>query len=305
MKLIRVVDDRKKPLSWRSPPERIVSLVPSDTYSLIRLGAGARLVGRTRYCVAPPDEVRAIEIVGGTKDADVERIVALQPDLVVGNQEENSRPAIEALEAQGLAVLISFPQRVAAGLAHLARLARALGLDSGAEPARSLIAACYHAHDAASLAIRGVRPVRTFCPIWMDPLMTANQSTFLSDVLALVGAENIFADRERRYPLAADLGRAEPIAPERVVGRDVRYPRITLDEVVARKPELVLLPDEPHPFTEADAQIFRGLDIPAARGHVVLCDGKDLMWYGARSVEGLGRLRAIVDAARAGLSSQA
>jgi ABC-type Fe3+-hydroxamate transport system substrate-binding protein len=305
MKLIRVVDDRKKQLSWRSPPERIVSLVPSDTYSLIRLGAGARLVGRTRYCVAPPDEVRAIEIVGGTKDADVERIVAQRPDLVVGNQEENSRPDIEALEARGLAVLISFPQRVAAGLAHLARLARALGLDNGAEPARSLIADAYHAHDAASLALRGVRPVRTFCPVWMDPLMTANQATFLSDVLALVGAENVFADRERRYPLAADLGRAEPVAPERVAGRDVRYPRVTLDEVVARKPELVLLPDEPHPFTEADAQIFRGLDIPAARGHVVFCDGKDLMWYGARSVEGLGRLRALVDAARAGISSQA
>jgi ABC-type Fe3+-hydroxamate transport system substrate-binding protein len=305
MKFISVVDDRKKKLSFRSPPERIVSLVPSDTYSLIRLGAGARVVGRTRYCVAPPDEVRAIEIMGGTKDADVERIASERPDLVVANQEENSRSDIEALEARGLPVLLSFPQRVAAGLAHLARLARALGLDNGAEPARSLIAEAYHAYDDAQRATRGLRPVRTFCPVWMDPLMTANQSTFLSDVLTLVGAENIFADRERRYPLAADLGTAEPAPPERVAGRDVRYPRVTLDEVVARKPELVLLPDEPHPFTEADAQLFRGLDIPAARGHVVFCDGKDLMWYGARSVEGLGRLRAFVDAARAGISSQA
>jgi ABC-type Fe3+-hydroxamate transport system substrate-binding protein len=299
------LDERKKVHEWRSPPQRIVSLVPSDTYSLIRLGAGSRLVGRTRYCVAPEDEVLRIEIVGGTKDADIDRIIALEPDLVVANQEENSRRDIERLDAAGLRVLVSFPQRVAAGLAHLARLARALGLDGGAEPARSLIARAYHTHHAAEAKARGVRPVRTFCPIWMDPLMTANGSTFLSDVLALVGAENVFKDRERRYPLAADLGRAEPLPPERVEERDVRYPRITFDEVVAKKPDLVLLPDEPHPFTETDAQLFRGLDIPAARGHVVFCDGKDLMWYGARSVEGLDRLRALIDRARADISSQA
>jgi ABC-type Fe3+-hydroxamate transport system substrate-binding protein len=305
MRLIRVVDDRNKVLEWRSPPQRIVSLVPSDTYSLIRLGAGARLVGRTRYCVAPEEDVGAIEIVGGTKDADVDRIAALEPDLVVANQEENSQRDVEALDARGLRVLVSFPQRVAAGLAHLARLARALGLDKGAEPARSLIAGAYHAQQAAERATRGLRPVRVFCPIWMEPLMTVNHMTFISDVLALVGAENVFADRERRYPLAADLGRAEPLSPERVAGRDVRYPRVTLEEVVAREPELVLLPDEPHPFTQADAAIFKGLSIPAARGHVVFCDGKDLMWYGARSVEGLDRLRALVDAARAEVSSQA
>jgi ABC-type Fe3+-hydroxamate transport system substrate-binding protein len=305
MKFIRVLDDRKKVHEWRSPPQRIVSLVPSDTYSLVRLGAGARLLGRTRYCVAPEDEVLRIEMVGGTKDADIDRIIALEPDLVVANQEENSRRDIERLDAAGLRVLVSFPQRVAAGVAHLARLARALGLDDRAEPARSLIARAYHTHRAAEAKAREVRPLRTFCPIWMDPLMTANGSTFLSDVLALVGAENVFKDRERRYPLAADLGRAEPLPPERVEERDVRYPRITLEEVTAKKPELVLLPDEPHPFTEADAEVFRGLDIPAAGDQVVFCDGKDLMWYGARSVEGLDRLRALIDRARADISSQA
>ena len=74
---------------------------------------------------------------------------------------------------------------------------------------------------------------------------------------------------------------------------------MTLPEIVEAQPELVLLPDEPHPFTEAQARIFRGLDIPAAKsGQVVFCDGKDLMWYGARSLEGVARLRALVDAAR-------
>ncbi len=296
---LRVVDDRKKTLQWHAPPRRVVSLVPSDTYSLVRLGAGERLVGRTRYCVAPEGEVEHAAIVGGTKDADVEAIIALAPDLVIANQEENSQKDIERLDAAGIKVLVSFPRTVAAGLGHLARLARALGLDGGAEPSRSLVASAYHAQRAAEAASAGLRPVRAFCPIWMDPLMTVHQDTFIADVLRLAGAENVFAGRERRYPLAADLGFAPALGPDRVGQRDVRYPRVSLDELVAQAPELILLPDEPHPFTEADAAIFRALPIPAAeRGQVRFCDGKDLMWYGARSVEGLGRLAALVDEAR-------
>jgi ABC-type Fe3+-hydroxamate transport system substrate-binding protein len=292
MRLIRVTDDRGAHHQWRSPPQRIVSLVPSDTYSLVKLGARDRLVGRTRYCVAPAGEVDGIPAVGGTKDADVEQIAALEPDLVVANQEENSRKDIQRLDALGLRVLVSFPRTVAAGLAHLARLALALGYARGDEPARSVVAEAYRAHRAAEAARGGQPPVRTFVPIWMDPLMTINGGTFISDVLALVGAENVFADRERRYPLAADLGTGAPLPADRVGDRDVRYPRVTLDEVLARAPSLVVLPDEPHPFSEADAEVFRGLGVPT-----VFCDGKDLMWYGARSVEGLGRLRSLVHGA--------
>jgi hypothetical protein len=109
------------------------------------------------------------------------------------------------------------------------------------------------------------------------------------------GGENVFADRKRLYPLAADLGRAAPLPPERVQGRDVRYPRVTLEEVVARAPDLVVLPDEPHPFTDEDAAVFRALDVPAARtGAVVMTSGKDMCWYGARSVEGIARVRALL-----------
>jgi ABC-type Fe3+-hydroxamate transport system substrate-binding protein len=299
LRFIRITDDRDRTHEWRSPPRRIVSLVPSDTYSLVRLGAADRIVGRTRYCVEPAEAVAGVPEVGGTKDADIDKIAELEPDLVVANQEENSRGDILKLDALGLRVLVSFPQTVAAGLAHTARLARALGLDHGTEPARGAIGAAYHAHREAVAASGKARLVRVFCPIWMDPLMTIHGATFISDVLALVGAENVFAQRERRYPLAADVAGARPLPAERVAGLDVRYPRVTLDEIVAQQPEIVILPDEPHPFTEADAQVFRGLDIPAAKsGNVVFCDGKDLMWYGVRSTEGLGRLRALVDAAR-------
>ncbi len=294
MKIIKVTDDRQRRHVFPTPPQRVVSLVPSDTYSLIRLGARGRLVGRTRYCIAPAGEVEDIEIVGGTKDVDVKRVIELEPDLVIANQEENARPQMERLEAAGIPVLVSFPRRVAQGIAHLARLALALGIQK--EPvAHALVASAYHGHHEAERT-RSDRPlVRAFVPIWMDPLMTVNASTFISDMLELVGAQNVFGERVRRYPLAADLGKAEPLPAERVGDRDTRYPRVSLEEVTALAPDLVLLPDEPHAFTEDDAEVFRKLDIPAAKtGRVVFCDGKDLMWYGARSVEGIERLRAIV-----------
>lgn len=294
MKIIKFQDDRQRRCVLPNPPSRVVSLVPSDTYSIIRLGAKNKLVGRTLFCVEPAADVREIEIVGGTKDVDVDRVIALEPDLVIANQEENTRAQIERLDAAGIFVLVSFPKRFAEGISHVARLAIALGM-SETPAARSLVAAAYHAHREAERRRQEQPPVRAFVPIWMDPLMTVHEATFVSDMLDLVGGQNIFADRSRRYPLAADLGRTLPHAAERVGARDTRYPRVTLDEVVARQPEVVVLPDEPHAFTEADADIFRSLDIPAAKsGRIVFCDGKDLIWYGARSIEGLERLRRLV-----------
>src|SRR3954468_3236363 len=279
MAYLRIVDDRRRELIFSRPPARIVSLVPSDTLNVHALGRA--VVGRTRYCEADA------EVVGGTKDVDVEAVVALQPDLVLANQEENSRVHLEQLAQRGLAVLIAFPRTVADGLAHLARLARVLAVD-----ARDLLARGLRAHGEAEAALRDLVPLRVFCPIWMEPLMTINGQTFISDALRLAGAFNVFADRERRFPLSADLGQAIPTAAG---SRDTRYPRITLAEVVERKPSMILLPDEPHPFSEEDAGVFRQA-LPDAR--VVPCSGRDLSWYGAQSVEGIARLRALVGSAR-------
>jgi ABC-type Fe3+-hydroxamate transport system substrate-binding protein len=283
---LRVYDDRGHELLFIRPPRRIVSLVPSDTLNVFALGAGDRLVGRTRYCVAPV-EAQTIAVVGGTKDVEVDAVARLEPDLLLVNQEENSRPHIERLAQLQLPVFVAFPRRVTEGLAHLARLARILGVeDASRELLRRGLAAL------RALESDPRPPVPAFVPIWMEPLMTINQDTFIHDALALAGGRNVFADRERRYPLQADLGGAEP----RPAGeRDTRYPRVTLDEVAARAPEIVLLPDEPHPFSEADALVFRER-LPNAK--VAFCDGRDLSWYGAQSVDGLPRLRALVDSLR-------
>jgi ABC-type Fe3+-hydroxamate transport system substrate-binding protein len=271
---LKVTDDLGRALVFVHAPRRVVSLVPSDTYSIVALGAGDRLVGRTTYC----EHGDGVVTVGGTKDVDVEAVLALSPHLVIANQEENTRTALEAL-AERVPVLVSLPRRVDQGIGHLARLARILGLQDEART-RDLIKRGY--------AIAAAPPASTkaFIPIWMDPLMTLNADTFGSDVLGRVGIANTFGDRPRLYPLAADLGKALPQDP---AGRDVRYPRITIDEVRARGAEIVILPDEPYAFSAEDEARFRET-LPRAR--IIRVSGKDLFWYGAWSIEALPRLSA-------------
>jgi ABC-type Fe3+-hydroxamate transport system substrate-binding protein len=291
--ILRIQDDMKRDLTFGAAPKRVVSLVPSDTFSVAMLGCASALVGRTDYCEIPDDAGLSRDAIdhaakiGGTKNPRLDAILALEPDLVIANQEENTKKDLETLAQRGVKVYVGFPKRAADGIAHLARLTRIFRVDGDAR-VRDLLRAGYAAIREAEQ--RTTKPLLTFCPIWMKPLMTLNGETFMSDILSLAGAENVFADRARRYPLAADLGTAAPIEAE---GRDTRYPRVTLEEVVLRKPEIVLLPDEPHPFSEEDAAVFR-----AAGLRTVFTSGKDLCWYGARTIEGLPRVRRVVDRLR-------
>ena len=107
--------------------------------------------------------------------------------------------------------------------------------------------------------------------------------------------EQKIAERERQFPLQADLGEAEP-DDSRAAGRDTRYPRITLDEIVAAQPELILLPDEPYLFQETDAVELYQLDIPAAHlGHIYLIDGSLLSWHGTRFAFTLTELPPMIE----------
>jgi ABC-type Fe3+-hydroxamate transport system substrate-binding protein len=283
MPAIKVRDDLGRELVFVHPPERIVSLVPSDTYTLFALGAGARVVGRTTWCVEPA-AAAAVPTVGGTKDVDVDAVLARSPHLVVANQEENPRAALEAIAARNVPVLVSLPRRVADGIAHVARLARVLGKHAPAAP--DLVQRGYALTREEPADPGDVRET-AFVPIWMDPLMTINAETYGSDALALAGLRNVFGDRQRLYPLTADLGKGEAIE---ATGRDVRYPRIRSDEVTARAPSVIVLPDEPHAFSAADEAALRAM---APTAEVVRVSGKDLFWSGAWALDGIPRLRAV------------
>lgn len=280
---MNIRDALDREVSLPRPPRRIVSLVPSETESVASLAGLERLVGRTEFCVEPAG-IDRVPIVGGTKKHDVERVIALAPDLVLANQEENGRRDVERLIEAGLTVHVSFPQTVRASVAYLEALARMLDVDD-----RGAIRATERAIDRRERADRS--RVRVFVPIWRDPWMTFDGRTYGSDLCALLGADNVFADRPRRFPLAAELGEANAIDAG---ARDTRYPRTSVEEIVERAPALVLLPDEPYAFDDADAQEVREWGV----SDVERVSGKDLFWYGVRTAGAIARLQAILDRPR-------
>lgn len=269
----------------RPEPQRIVSLVPSVTESLFELGLGPRVVGITDYCIHPAGSLAGVPRLGGPKNPRLEALLALQPDLVIANQEENTPQAVSALQAAGVRVWLTFPQSVAEAMDVLWALVRIQPDDQAVMRLRVLEQALTWTEEAAALQDQP----RYFCPIWFETLpdgtpwwMTFNRHTYAHDLLALVGGLNIFADRERLYPLESDLGRAAPVGAE---GRDLRYPRVTLEEVRAGDPQVILLPTEPFPFTEQHLQVLANLlpETAAVRaGHLHLVDGSLITWHGTR-----------------------
>lgn len=273
--MIRVGDALGREIALSRPPTRIVSLVPSETESVARLAGVERIVGRTSYCHG----VDAVPVVGGTKSIDVDAVLALAPDLVLANKEENGKRDIERLIAAGVCVHVSFPCSVAESLAYVRALAALLGVVDAKRAWLSTL-------EPPATPVEGGR--RVFVPIWRDPWMTFDGRTYASDLLAHAGALNVFADRARLFPLAADLGQRTPIDPG---ARDTRYPRTRMEEVAERRPELVLLPDEPYEFDAEHAAEVETWDLGA---RIELVSGQDLFWYGVRTLEALDRLRALI-----------
>ncbi len=278
------------PFRPERPPRRVVSLVPSLTETLFDLGLGDRVVGRTDYCIHPA-EARSVPSVGGTKNPDLNRILALRPDVVFVNVEENREADARALAAQGIPVAVSFPRSVAEALALVRYLAELFGIHRS--PVLEELEALEAAHHPANME----RRPRVFCPIWKDPWMTFNAETYAHDMLTRCGGDNIFASRRRRYPLAADLN---PEMSARPTARDDRYPRLSEEEIRRAAPELILLPSEPYPFRPEDVETVRACfaDTPAGRtGRVCWIDGSLLFWHGTRLRHALRILPHILQSA--------
>ena len=268
-----MVDASGVELRLAHPPRRIVSLLPSTTETLCALGLAEALVGVTAYCVEPRELVRHKPRVGGTKDPDLEKIRALAPDLVVANIEENERAHVEALRAWAIPVWVTYPRTVAGGIRMIAEL----GEITGARPrAAAIVGELEAALARVSEATATRSAVDVFYAIWREPYMTINADTYIHDVLAVSGGRNVFADRSERYPT------------------------VTLDEVAARRPALILLPDEPYRFRRAHLQDFKGCG-----GRIHLVDGKVFSWYGPRIAEALRAVPALLTSCGSAGSSRA
>ncbi|MGY0022725.1 helical backbone metal receptor [Streptomyces sp. cg35] len=218
---------------------RVVSLVPSLTEAVAVTLPGA-LAGATDWCSHPVD--LDVVRIGGTKNPDVPAIVALRPDVVLANEEENREPDLAALRAAGIEVLVTEIRELPQAIRELDRVLRVCGALS--RP-RWL--------DEAEAAWAGLpapeRRLRAVVPIWRRPWMVLGRDTFAGDLLARLGVDNVYA------------GHAE------------RYPRTPLDALDAVEKDLVVLPDEPYRFTADDGP--EAFAVPAA-----LVSGRHLTWYG-------------------------
>jgi ABC-type Fe3+-hydroxamate transport system substrate-binding protein len=268
-----LVDASGEAFAPADPPQRIVSLIPSTTELLCDLGLADRLVGVTAYCVEPKDIVRTKARIGGEKDPDLDRIRALAPDLVIANVEENVRAHVDTLRGWGIRVWVTYPRTVAESL----RMIRELGEVTGTGARAEALATTLEAELAAIRAAAGGGAVRVFYAIWRNPYMTVSGDTYISDVLAACGAANVFADAHTRYPA------------------------VTLDDVAARRPEVILLPDEPFRFRRAHLKDFEPYrDVPAVReGRIYLVDGKPFSWHGRRLGDALRRVPELLRGAAA------
>jgi ABC-type Fe3+-hydroxamate transport system substrate-binding protein len=285
-------------------PQRLVSLVPSLTEVLFSFGHGAQVVGITDYCTEPAAGVAGKTTVGGTKNPDIAAILDLQPHLVFAVAEENQRQDVEQLAAAGVPVYVFEPRTVRDGIDLLWRVADLL--DCRPEVAAHIQTIEQDYAETVAL-VAGRQRVRVFCPIWKDPYMTINAETYVHDTLRVCGGDNIFARRQRRFPLAADLGRHPEAAGERYAERDRRYPRITLEEMAALVPDVILLPDEPYVFSTADVTDFTPFpNVPAVRdGRIYLIDGTMVSWYGPRIGHHLCTLRDLLRPGTASASASA
>ncbi|WP_334143869.1 helical backbone metal receptor [Rhabdothermincola sp.] len=208
------------------------------------LAWGVVPVAVTRFCEQP-----GLSQVGGTKDPDVAAIVGLAPDLVVMNDEENRRQDADALVAAGVPVHVVRVGSVGDVGAAMRELAGAVGMD----------AEDLHIDDLSEVGEPDAVERRAFVPIWRRPWMTIGGDCYGASVLRHLGLGHVFDDRSR-------------------------YPQVTLEEVAARRPDVVLAPSEPYPF---GARHRAELEAVAP---VVFVDGRDLFWWGVRTPGALDRL---------------
>ncbi len=255
--MIERIDDLSRAVRIGQPARRIVCLVPSITETLFALGAGEHVVGITDYCIHPENQVCDKLKVGGTKNFFVDKIIDLEPDLVIANAEENRKHQVEKLEEAGLTVFITFPKSVDGCVKMIADMAALCGRETEAQIILSSI------REARATALRRAPdpPYRVLCPIWKAPYMTINHDTFVDSVIRNSGGRNVYEDSTDRYP------------------------EFTLSEAAARQPDFILLPTEPYHFTEADKAEFyeMGTSTPAIRDMSIhIIEGELLSWYGPR-----------------------
>lgn len=240
-------DQLNRTVELSSPPNRIISLVPSQTELLCDLGLEKETIGITKFCVHPEKWFREKVRIGGTKNVDFDKIASLRPDLIIANKEENVQEQIEEL-AKKYPVWVSDVNNLNNAFSMIECIGEITHRKQNAEVIVKQIKVNF-----AGLQFSNPKPLTAYL-IWKDPYMTIGGDTFINDMMDKAGFQNVFADR-------------------------LRYPQTTMEELQYCNCEVLLLSSEPYPFKKKHiAELQRHLQ----HTKIVLADGEMFSWYGSR-----------------------
>lgn len=231
-------------------PSRIVSLVPSQTELLFDLGLEQAIVGVTKFCIHPKKAKKTKKIVGGTKTIHLDRIKALQPDIILCNKEENTKEIVDSCSTIA-------PVHVSDifDLEDATELIRTYGkIFSKKEKADDIIQRINKVFQEFSDFVRSLQTLKVAYFIWRNPWMIAAQHTFIDHLLSVNKFQNVFSHLDR-------------------------YPEVTMEDIVSANPEYIFLSSEPYPFKESHIKELQDF-VPNAK--IVLVDGEMFGWYGSR-----------------------
>lgn len=246
-----VTDQMGRSVTVPVQPKRIVSIVPSQTELLFDLGLDEEIAGITKFCIHPAAQFKQKTKVGGTKTLRLDQIRQLQPDLIIGNKEENDRRQVEEL-MQDHPVWMSDISTLDDALQMIGQVGNLVGREQRAHimlnEVRSTFTALAQAVDGQEK-----KPKRVLYLIWRKPYMLAGKNTFIDDMLLRAGFENAVTQQ--------------------------RYPEMDGEMISSLQPEVIFLSSEPYPFKEKHLTEFKSL-CPDADVRIV--DGELFCWYGSR-----------------------
>ena len=243
-------DQTRRTIFIDAYPKRIISLVPSQTELLANLGLSDEVVGITKFCVHPDEWFRSKARVGGTKQLNIETIHALQPDLIIANKEENVKEQIEELEKH-FPVWISDVNK----LTDAYEMIEQIGIISNKESKAKMLIS--HIKENFSQFQHSSSNPQTIYLIWQKPYMTIGGDTFIHSMIEAAGFQNIYAN-------------------------STRYPEVTIEELKAKNPDLIILSSEPFPFNQKHIDELQ-VHLPTTK--IVLADGEMFSWYGSRLIK--------------------
>ncbi len=236
-------------------PKRIISLVPSQTELLYDLGLNEEIVGQTLFCIHPKEMHETKQRVGGTKKLKIDKIKALNPDLIIGNKEENVKEQIDELEAE-FPVWMSDVKTIDDAFWMMKQIGELAGKNN---EAIQLVVDIKLAFETIPKANKSAIYL-----IWQKPFMAAGCDTFIHEIMQKAGIQNL--------------------------ATTIRYPELTVTEIKTLTPDLLLLSSEPFPF--AEKHIFE-LQPHFPNSKLMLVDGEMFSWYGSRMLSAAKYLHSL------------